>query len=185
MHVRSDIIECLPKMILPQRLRSITSVELRYVSYDFSMMKKSISVIHRSISLYGYLKDLLTTLPHLRKLYLSIGGIVMRQSGAAYKTIAEVLEQNLMVPMDDMLWKSDPLLRECNMTIHVTHMGHPFPADVRPLMFSYFQGCWIRHREQDLHLDNKSPGGTSKESLTLRDLGSPSYTLQAVPEFIA
>lgn len=78
MHMRSDIIERLPKMILPQRLRSITSVELRYASYSFSMLKKSISEIHRSISLYGYLKDLLATLPHLRKLYLSIGGIVMR-----------------------------------------------------------------------------------------------------------
>lgn len=90
-----------------------------------------------------------------------------------------------MVPMDDMMWKSDPLLRECNMTIHVTHMGHPFATDVRPLMFSYFQGCWIRHREQKLHLADKSPSGTCKESLTLRDLGSPSYTLQAVPEFLA
>lgn len=108
MHIRHDIIERLPKMILPQRLRSITSVELRYVSYNLSMLKKSISETHSSIPLYSYLKDLLATLPHLRKLYLSIGSIVIRESGVVYGSITEVLEQNLIVPIDDILRKSDP-----------------------------------------------------------------------------
>lgn len=184
MHIRDDIIERLPKMILPQRLRSITSVELRYVSYKLSMLKKSIPETHRTNSLYGYLKDLLATLPHLRKLYLSIGTIVIRESGVVYESITEVLEQNLMVPIVDILMKSDPLLRECNMTIHVTRMGHPFADDVRPLMFSYFQGDWIRHNEKSIHLVGKgSGGGICSKSPSLRDPGSPSYTLQLVPEF--
>lgn len=69
------------------------------------------------------------------------------------------------------------------MIIHVTRMGYPFADDVQALTFSYFQGDWIRHRKQSIHLDDESSGGgTLRESLSLRDPGSPSYTLQLVPE---
>lgn len=106
--------------------------------------------------------------------------------GAVHKTIVEVLEQNFMIPMDNLLRKSDLRLQECNMRIHVSHHDCLFAGDVRSLEFSHFQGYWSRHEhEQNIRVDDKSPGGACDESLTLRDSGSPSYTLQVVPQFRA
>ena len=55
-------------MILPQRLASITLVELRYVGYYFNMQESSDSELNESIllSLYSYLADLLAILPRLK-----------------------------------------------------------------------------------------------------------------------
>lgn len=180
MHMRSDIIGRLPTMIIPERLSSITSVEFRYVGYRFSMLKSSISETHERILLYSFLRDLLATIPRLKKLYLSIDGIMTDGLVAVYESISEVLEQNLMVPLDDMLQKFDPLLEECNITIQVTSWR---PDHVWPRQSSHFQGHWIRNGKKNIPFGDKSPSGTCDESLTLHDLQSPSYTLKAVPEF--
>jgi hypothetical protein len=109
---------------------------------------------------------------------------VFDEPGAVHKTIVEVLEQNFMIPLDNLLRNSDLKLQECKMSIHVCHHDYPFAADVRSLEISHFQGYWSRH-EQNICVDDKGSGGTCDESLALRDLGSPSYTVQVVPQFRA
>lgn len=176
-HIRADIIGRLPRMIIPERLSSIASVEFRYVAYNFNT-PKNLSEIYELIPLYGFLQDLLATIPRLKRLYLSIDGNVVCGPGEVYGSISEKLEQGLMDPLDNMLRKSDPLLEECNIIIQVNYLGQP---NVRPQP-SHFQGHWIRNRKQDIPFGDKNAGGVCDESPTLHDLRSPSYTLKAVPE---
>lgn len=153
--IHMDVIGLLPKMILPQRLSSITTVELKYLTYNFI---ENISDSHKYGRKYLVPEDLLTALPHLRKLYVSIEGILYRQHG----NIIEIVERNVMVPMVNTLSKFNSHLQECNVSIHTGHMD----ARMLPRLM-HFQWHWIRSGEHNIPLDDRNPPGIYDGSLIL------------------
>lgn len=171
----------LQKLILPQRLGSITSVGFFWNTHRFCSSTQSFEYNKR---LHLFVKKSLATFPHLQKLHVSLNFITTDAAlGTEHSRMFEAIEESIMVPMDHILKCSGSHLKECNISIHVGYTNEPFVSYGFPVLeYTHFQGIWTPPVEKHVPLDDRTPHGSCDDSLALRNLESPSYTLEAVFE---
>lgn len=114
------MIQRLPKLLLPQRLRDITSVELRWKALVFDSSKKRGPQCHTIEAYFDFLEELPLTLPGLKKLYLSVETIIKEREDFFEGTILEFVEAVVMAPIDTMVRKFGTRLSKCEIALEET-----------------------------------------------------------------
>jgi hypothetical protein len=103
----NTLIKHIPRFLLPQRLNSITSIELLWrLDPSLNCPETSFSAFH---ALVERLSDLF---PHLTKLHFSLLGQV--------KVPCRIVESEVLVPLDNMVRGLAPQLQKCTVAIPAT-----------------------------------------------------------------
>lgn len=122
------IIHQLPRVLLPQRLASITSVKMRWtvspVGWEIDPFEWEHS-IYGPIAFNSFLSDLPITFPHLISLRISLEGRMDDFPTELYDQVPRMIESHLMVPIDGMVRKLGPHIQKCHIAL---------PASVYTLM---------------------------------------------------
>lgn len=108
----------LPRLILPQRLTSITSIKMSWTcdpfgwEYDFEEWEHS---DYGFIYFNNLLKRLPVAFPHLKRLHISLEGIMYAYS--LNDQLPRMVESNIMVPLDGMVRKFGPNMQSFVVSI--------------------------------------------------------------------
>lgn len=110
----------LPRVLLPQRLASITSVKINWMvspfAWEFDPFEWEHS-IYGPIAFNSFLRDLPITLPHLIRLHISLEGRMDVLPIELYDQVPRITESHLMVPIDGMVRKLGPNIRKCYIAL--------------------------------------------------------------------
>ena len=114
------MINDLEYLLLPQRLASITSVEMLWHTWGPRATEQEQNHDLRTIG------DLMRTLPltlrHLRRLYVSLRGLYLLHQELSYPDsyVLAASEANIMIPFDNMVRNLGPQLRECSIALQAS-----------------------------------------------------------------
>jgi hypothetical protein len=103
----------LPLSILPQRLASITSLELLWQMAFWSHLHPLVERERGWPSYNGFITTVASAFPSLRKLYISVETGSFATDASGHK--AESDEQKLLGPMDELVRKLGAQLQECQI----------------------------------------------------------------------
>lgn len=104
----------LPQLLLPQRLGSITSVEMLWYLRLFQDSEPYDPLDSVLAFFHSLLDTLPSTFPHLRKLSVSLEGVTKNMS---LTKLIEASESVIMTPVDDMLRRLGPFMQECHVAL--------------------------------------------------------------------
>ncbi|CAM1511966.1 Fc.00g094790.m01.CDS01 [Cosmosporella sp. VM-42] len=170
-----EMIMQLPRLLLPQRLASIKSMELvwEFVPFPRQGETRPTSPMIDLVSFYSFLDAFPSMLGHIRTLYISFQGQLKPHwtsfsiSGNEWFQFTETL---IMNPIDDMVRKLGPEVRDCSIAIpsslyasrrdrareagelvHQTMYGGHIECHWRPLADSeHRSGYWVLLGQKDL-----------------------------------
>ena len=184
------MISNLPQLLLPQRLDSITFVEMVWHLRPFQDAGSD-DPPDSSLETFHNLLDVLPpTFPHLKKLYISLQGD-MQPRDAPYEKRLDVTESAIMRPVDDMVRRVGSCMQECNIAIPTSlYQPRKSGATVTNLLWgrkargewerfwrelpetemgggsAHLRGYWVRHGQGDMRMTEVScfGGGFPKDS---------------------
>lgn len=110
------MIRHLPQLLPPQRLASITSVEMLWHLRPFQDAGSHDPSESGLAAFQTLLDSLPSTFPRLRKLYLSLQGDI-KPTGVPYDKFLDVTESSIMTPIDDLVRRLGPHMKECDIAI--------------------------------------------------------------------
>ena len=121
----------LPSLLLPQRLSSVTSLEL---VWDLSHLWSLLDPHEKCWPAYSGLASIVASaFPHLRKLYISVD--IRHHMTNPSAEIIESDERQLLGPIDEIVRKLGPQLQDCEVAlacyVHIAFMDRAKSAGAR------------------------------------------------------
>lgn len=114
----------LDKILIPQRLSAISSVELVWDFDPFLDQTKSTEPFRSLKALHEFLAALPELLPHLRSLHLCLqGNLLPRVENGGYWSFADneesrtLIDTHIMNPVDEMVGRLSPGLEDCTVAL--------------------------------------------------------------------
>lgn len=112
----SYFLQHLPNVFLPQRLASITSVNITWVIDPFNSVPDQ-TTIYGLPAFDNFLTSIPTILPHLKRLHISLEGVMAFASEALQDELPEIFERNIWMSIDHMISKLSPHIQTCCIAI--------------------------------------------------------------------
>lgn len=114
-HMAADVLpRQQPNVLLSKRLGSITSVRIRWTYHPFEEPYEP--SFYGETGFKNFLMDLPRMFPHLKKLYLTLDGMKPR-SPVEHGRLIEVIESDILVPVDGMVRQLGPQIQKCYVGI--------------------------------------------------------------------
>lgn len=154
------MIQNLPRLLLPQRLASIRSVEL-VLDFDPSRNTERHYLPKCDLPTYhSLLKEVPLIFPHLRKLHLSLTG-KLKPLDMDYEEFGNASETIVMAPMDDLVCRLGFLQ---NFDVNLPASTYWHPKEKATGNGGRLTGSFLLERDRfwrELHLTEKENGATS------------------------
>ncbi|KAF7545248.1 hypothetical protein G7Z17_g9315 [Cylindrodendrum hubeiense] len=125
-----EMIMHLPRLLIPQRLEAITSVELLWDWEPFLQRGKTSAFSPRSDcdSFQAFLDFIPTAFPKIRSLYVSLQGKMNGYKTSQYPPEPEerfgILEKTIMIPVDNMVRMLGVNVQDISIAIPSSHYYH-------------------------------------------------------------